>query len=241
MKTYAISEPWTESGIRKLYKVRQWVIGISVPIFLIAFYLWLHTIGRHAEYYHGLLFALMMGMIGVWTSSFRPSAHKDIAERSRIHSIEIDTDGLRLNFLTSSKFLPWNEITQIQEAPNGRGMYLRTHARFWWYLIPRKTDHYEEIKSGLAATGIPIVETSRPWDWSIPFVILGCASLLCTLLIQNQTILTINFAVALALGIAGIFYAKRIGDRRLKLLTAAGSFMPALFAAISLISPIGIK
>jgi len=90
--------------------------------------------------------------------------------------------------------------------------------------------------------GIPIVQTSAPPNWGILFVLLYCGSLLCNILTQDRRILAINFAFALILGGAGAILTKYwTEDRRLRLKSTIGSFLPAALSAVSLVFPFGLK
>ena len=73
------------------------------------------------------------------------------------------------------------------------------------------------------------------------FVFLFCSSLLCNILTEDRRILAINLAVALILGGVGAMQSRWIGDRRLRLRSMLGSFLPAAFSTVSLVFPFGIK
>jgi hypothetical protein len=109
-------------------------------------------------------------------------------------------------------------------------------------VIRRTTDRYEEIKGELAAMGIPIVQTSAPLNWGILFVFLFCASVLCNILTRDRRILTVNFALALILGVAGVILTNRwTSNPSLRRRSMLGSFLPAALSAVSLIFPFGIQ
>ncbi|HET6169631.1 MAG TPA: hypothetical protein VFE01_05590, partial [Terracidiphilus sp.] len=125
MTIYAFPEAWIESRAQRLRQARRWLIVISVALLLVAFYLSLHSTGRPTEWYR-LLFVSSFAVLGSLLRPFRKrSIYKESAEKWRIHSIEIDSEGLRINWATWSRFIPRNELTRIDEPPNGRGMYVR--------------------------------------------------------------------------------------------------------------------
>jgi len=230
-----------ESLIRKLRKAKRWVAVTLTLVLLITFYLGLKSTERPAEPYWTLCIVSFVVLVNLWSPFSKRNIYKEIVEALTIKSIEIDSDGLRLNRTTWSKFIPWNEVTQIEEPATGRGMYVRTHRRFVWYLISRNTDRYEEIKFELIATGIPIVHASAPMNWGAVFPALFCASLLCNILTQDRRILGVNFAFALILGCAGTMLSLPIGDRRFRLRSMLGAFLPAVLSAISFLFPFGFK
>jgi hypothetical protein len=240
---YTMPEGRNESQARKLLKARRWLIFSLAVISLIAFYLWLNSTGRSGKLYEALCIGSFVTLMNFWNPFSRRNAREESAAKLRIASIEIAPGGLKMNGMTWSKFIPWNEVTQVEEPPKGRGMYVRTHRRFSWYGIPRRTDRYEEIKGELASIGIPIVKTSAPLNWGMLFAVLFCASILCNILTQDRRILAVNFGLALILGCAGIIMLGNLygGDRRLRLRLMLGSFLPAVFSAIALIFPFGIK
>jgi hypothetical protein len=109
-------------------------------------------------------------------------------------------------------------------------------------VVPRRTDRYEEMKVELAAMGLPIVQPAAPLNWSIFWVFLFCASLLCNIMTQDRRVLVVNFAVALILGISGaILTSVWVDDRHLRRKSILGSFLPAAFSAFSLVFPFGIR
>jgi hypothetical protein len=242
MTVYAMPQASDESRIQRLRNARRWLIVSLVPLLLIAFYLCLNSTGRAAELYRALSIGSLVVLVNLWNPFRRRNYYEEIAKKLHINSIEIDSDGVRMNGATWSKFIPRNELTRIDEPLNGRGMYVRTRSRFAWYVIPRQSPCYEEMKAELAATGIPIVQTSAPTNWGIFFVFLFCASLPCNILTQDRRILAVNFVLALILGVAGaILTNSGIGDSRFKRLSMLGCFLPAAFSAVSLIFPFGIK
>jgi hypothetical protein len=181
-------------------------------------------------------------LVNLWGPFRSQNVYEKIATASRVNSVEVASDGIRMNWMTWTKFIPRSEVTRVEEPPKGRGMYVRTRRRFSWFLIPRRTDHYEEIKDELAAMGIPIVQTSAPPNGGILFVLLYCGSLLCNILTQDRRILAINFAFALILGGAGAILTKYwTEDRRLRLKSTIGSFLPVALSAVSLVFPFGLK
>jgi len=241
MTIYPMPEAWNESRMQKLRKARRWLVVVLVPLLLFVFYLWLNSTGRSAELYRVFWIGSLVVIIGLWHPFRRRSVYGEIATTFHINSIEIDSDGLRMNWGTWSKFIPRSELTRIEEPLNGRGMYVRTRSRFGWYVIPRRNPRYEEMKCELAALGIPIVQTSAPTNWGILFVFLFCASLLCNILTQDRRILAVNFAFALIVGAAGVLTTSWIEDRRVKRRSMLGSFLPAACSAVPLIFPFGLK
>jgi hypothetical protein len=165
MTIYAMPKAWNESRVQKLRKARRWLVATLVPLSLIVLYLWFNSTGRSARLYQVLWAGSITVLAGLWSTFRKRNVYKEIAATHRINSIDIDSDGLRMNSATWSKFIPRNEVTQVEEPPKGRGMYVRTRRRFLWYVIPRRTDRYEDIKGELAAMGIPIVQTSAPSNW----------------------------------------------------------------------------
>ena len=243
MTAYTFPNRPNESQAQKLRSARSWLIVALVSLSLVALYLSIHSTGRPGDNYKVLFIASFALLANFWSPFGKRSAYKEIAAKYRINSIDIDSDGLRLNGATWSKFIPRDEITQVQEPPNGRGLYVRTRRRFSWYIIPRSADRYEEIRGAFAAMGIPIVQTPAPsrW-WGFLFPFLFCASMLCNILTQDRRILVVNFALALILACAGVILTKSFtGDRRLRLQSLLGSFLPAVFAAISLYFPFGLR
>ena len=241
MTIYALPNGWNESRISKVAKARVWLVVILVPILLIASYLGLNSTGRTAELYRVLWIGSLVVLVSLWNPFRKKNLYREIATTFRINAIEIGSDGLRINWSTWSKLIPWEEVTQVEEPTNGRGMYVRTQNRFMWYVIPRRTERYDEIKGELARMGVPIVQTSAPSNWGILFVFLFCSSLLCNILTEDRRILAINLAVALILGGVGAMQSRWIGDRRLRLRSMLGSFLPAAFSTVSLVFPFGIK
>jgi hypothetical protein len=241
MTIYTMPEANNESRLQKLRKARRWLVVALVPVLLISLYLGLDSTGRAADVYRVLWIGSFVVLMDLWNPFRMRKRSAEIGKAYRIRSLEIDSDGLRINWMTWSKFIPRNEITRVDEPPMGRGMYVRTRRRFSWYMIPRRNDRYEEIKAELAAMGIPFVRKSAPLNWGLLFVFLFCASILCNILTQDRRILAVNFALALTLGISGVFQTNFVGDKRLRRLTQMGSFLPAAFSAVSLIFPFGIR
>jgi hypothetical protein len=242
MTIFAMPDVGNESRVR-LRKVRRWLAVIVVPSLLVVFYLCLNSAGRLAELYRVLGMVFLSILVGLWNPFQGRDAHEEIAEKHRINSIEVDWDGLKLNWATWTKFIPRDEIKRVEEPPNGRGMYVRTRNRFAWYLIPRKTDRYEEIRGQFAAMGLPIVEAPSPSSlWGLLFAFLFCASILLNLLTQDRRILAVNFVLALIVGVAGVILANSWGgDRQLRRRWMLGSFLPAIFSVVSLIFPYRVK
>ena len=165
MTIYPVPEALYESRLQKLQKARRWLVVALVLLLLIAAYLGLHSTGRAASVYRVLAIGSFVVLMDYLWNPFRLRKRSaEIGKAYRIHSLEIDSDGLRINWMTWSKFIPRNEITQVEEPPNGRGLYVRTRRRFSWCIIPRKSERYEEMKAELAAMGIPIVQTSAPFN-----------------------------------------------------------------------------
>lgn len=242
MTIYTMPKAWNESQVRKLRKARRWLVVTLVPLLLIALYLRLNSTGRSVELYQVVLIGSFAVLVYLWNPFRRRNVYYEIAQTLHINSIEIDSAGLRMHWMTWSKFIPRNEVIQVAEPPNGRGMYVRTRRRSCWYVIPRRTDRYDEIKSELAAMGIPIVQTSAPLNWGILFVFVFCASLLCNILTQDRRILAVNFALALILGGAGVILTNLwTDDRSLKRRSMLGAFVPAALSAVSLIYPFGLQ
>jgi len=234
-------EARNESQMHNLRRTRHSLIFASVLLSLAGFCLCLNSTGRPARLYEVLCIASFVIFVNLWSPFGKRNVYEQTAAKLGVNSIEIDSGGLRMNWSTWSKFIPLDEITRVEEPPNGRGMFVRTSNRFLWYLIPRRTDRYEEIRSELAAIGIPIVQTRAPRNWGILFALLFCLSILCNVLTQDRRILAVNFAFALILGAAGLMLTNFIGDRRLRLKSVFGSFLPAAISAASLIFPFGIK
>jgi hypothetical protein len=234
-------EASSESRTQKLRKTRRWVVVALATFLLFVSYLGLNSRGRSADLYRVLWIGSLVILINLWHPFRRRSVYDEITTTFRINSIEIDSDGLRMNWGTWSKFIPRNELTRIEEPLNGRGMYVRTRSLFAWYVIPRRNPRYEEMKCELAGLGVPIVQTSAPTNWGILLVFMFCASLLCNILTQDRLILAVNFALALIVGAAGVLTTSWIEDRRLKRRSILGSFLPAACSAVSLIFPFGLK
>lgn len=231
-----------ELQAHKLLRTPRWLVVVLAPVLLIAFYLCLNSTGRSADLYRVLWIGSLVVLFNLWNPFGRRNVYEEIAGTHRINSIEIDSDGLRMNWNTWSKFIPRSDITKVEEPPNGRGIYVRTRRRFFWYVIPRRTDRYEEIKNELAAMGIPIVQTSAPFNWGTLFVFLFCASVLCNILTRDRRILVVNFALALILGVAGVILTNRwTSDPSLRRRSMLGSLLPAAFSAVSLIFPFGVQ
>lgn len=165
MTIYTIPKAWNGSQVRK---ARRWLVVTFVPLLLIALYLSLNSTGRSRELYRVLGIGSLVVLLNVWSPFRRRNVCKEIAATSRINSIEIDSDGLRMNWATWSKFIPRNEVTRVEEPPKGRGMYVRTQRRLLWYVIPRRTDRYEEIKGELAANGDPDCADFRAVELGYP-------------------------------------------------------------------------
>lgn len=98
------------------------------------------------------------------------------------------------------------------------GLYLRTSNPFRWLLIPKSIDGYEEIKSGLAASAIPVTRTrlSPHWvDTLAVFIFLG--SMIIVLVASNHEVLLVNLAVDVVLAALGLLVAhSRADNRKLK-------------------------
>ncbi len=239
MTIYRMPDARNEAKVRR---VRRWLVVILGLLLLIALYFGFNSTGRLAVFFRVLWIGSFVVLVNLWNPFGRRNTYEDIATTSRINSIEIESDGLRFNLMRWSKFIPWNEVTRVEEPPKGRGMYVRTRRRLSWYVIPRRTDRYEEIKDELTAMGIEIVPTTAPLNWGILFVFLFCTSLLCNLLTQNREILAINFALALFVGVAGAILTNHLTmGRRLRLQSMLGSFLPAAVSAVALIFPFGVK
>jgi len=242
MTIYATPKASNELLTNRLGKGRRWLIVALVLTLPIDSYLCLNSTEPHSELYRVLLIGSIAVLATLWNPFGRRNVYKEIGAGLRIDSFEVDPAGLKINGVNWSKFVPWNEVAQIEEPANGRGMYIRTRRRLLWYLISRKTDRYEEMRGELAAIGIPIAQRPAPWNWGMLFVALYCASLLCNLLTQDRRILACNFAVALTLAIAGATLTDSgFGDRRFRTKSMLGSFLPAVFSAVSLIFPFGVK
>lgn len=234
MTIYAVPEA------QRLARVRRWLIVVLVSFLPIGLYLLLNSTGRSAEIYRVLWIGAFVVLMNIW-NTLRGGNGK-IASAFRVNAFELDSEGLRMHFGTWTKFITRNEIIRVEEPPKGRGMYVRTPRRFSWFIIPRRIDRYDELRSELSAMGIPIVpRVSAPPNWGILFVFLFCASLLCDLLTQDRRVLVVNLGVALILAGAGILTSSWIGDRGLKRLSILGSFLPAVLSAVSLIFPFGIQ
>jgi hypothetical protein len=241
MTIYRMPEAGTVSLLSKLRTSRRWLVVAFLSLGLIAFYLSVHSAGWSAELYRVLGIGFLVILVNLWSPFRRRNVYEEIATTFRINSIEIDPEGLRMNWMTWSKFLPWNEVTQVEEPLNGRGMYVRTRRSFSWYVIPRRADRYAEIKDELAAMGVAIVQASAPWNWGILFVFLFCASLLCNILTQDRRVLVVNFVLALIVGCTGAFMTNLwTEDRTLLRRSMLGSFLPLAVSVISLIFPFGI-
>ena len=241
MAIYDLSEVASERQKRKLQKVRLSQFVIFMLLFLIVSFLYFNSTGHHSDLYQILWIGLLVFLVNLWNPFGKRNIYGDIASRLQMRTVEIRNDGLSIEWMAWGKFIPWNDVTRVEEPPAGRGLYFRTRSRFVWYLISRKNPHYDEIKGELAVIGIPIVPATAPWNWGILFVFF-CASLLCNLLTQDRLILSINFAFALTFGVAGAIMTKySIGDPHLRLRSILGSFLPAAFSGICLIFPLGLK
>ena len=235
MAIYAI--PTARNG-----RARRWLIAVLLPLMLIALYFCLNSTGRRADVNRMLFIVSFVVLANLWGPFRSQNVYEETATAYRVNSVEIASDGIRMNWLTWTKFTPWSEVTRVEEPPKGRGMYVRTRRRFSWFVIPRRIDRYEEIKGELAAVGIPIVQTSAPTNWGILFVFLYCGSLLCNILTQDRRILAVNFALALILGVAGAILTNFwTEDRRLRRRSMLGSFLPTALSAVSLIFPFGLQ
>jgi hypothetical protein len=239
---YALPE--NESRVRKLQRARRWLVASLVVILPIATYLCINSRGRPAELWRIPLLACLAVLLNLWNPLSKRDSYKKKAAGLRIKSFEVDSTGLRMNGMRWSRLIPWGDVVRIEEPANGRGLYVRTHRRFFWYLIPRRIDRYNEMRSDLAAAGVPIVQASAPWNWGILFVILYCASLLFNLLTQDRRILACNFAFAVILGCAGAFVT-RFGtfgsSGQFRIRSMLGSFVPAALSAVAVIYPFGIR
>jgi hypothetical protein len=232
--------PGNESRIRKLLKARRWLLIILPPLLLVLFCLLLTSRGRVADLYRVLSIGSVVALVNLWDPFRR---QQKIVATLSINSIEIEPGGVRLHWKTWSKFIARDEIVRVEEPPEGRGMYIRTAHRFQWYLIPRYADHYQEIKGEMAAMGIPIVaNTAAPANWGVLFSLLFCASLVCDVLTRDRGILIANLALALILAGTGAALMRRfIEDPPFRRTAVLGSFIPAIFSAVSLIYPFGIR
>jgi hypothetical protein len=223
-------------------RVRRWLIAALVVMSLIAFLL---VCTRRDD----RLRCVARCCVGYWPLSSLSGnflASEMLMKKSRRHRESIRSRLIRPASASMgrfwSKFIPWNDVTRVEEPENGRGLYVRTHRRLFWYLIPRRTERYEEMRGELAAAGVPIVQASAPWNWAILFALFYCGSLLCDLLTQDRRILVCNFSLAVMLGIGGALVANRgMGDRRFRILGMVGSCVPAVMSMVSLLWPIWLK
>lgn len=234
--------PWSETQVQTLIKLRVWLAVTIVLCALVAVYFGVHFTGPSVLYGELGVGSLIL-VATFWGPLGRRTTYDKIAATSRVDSITIDLDGLSINYAAYSKLITRDEITQVEEPPKGHGLYVRTNRKALWFVIPRRTDRYEAIKEEMVAMGVPIVRTTAvPWNWGILFVCLFCASSLCNLLTQDRRILTVNFAVAIILGCTGaIMTTSWTQDRRVRLQSLLGSFLPAALSAASLFFPFGLR
>jgi len=243
MATYLMPSPWSETQFQSLKKLRLWLSVMLVPCAFVAIYFGIQSTGSSLLYGKIgigslLVLAYFWGPLG-WRSTW-----DKIASASRVNSITLDGDGLSINYAAHSRLITRDEISQVEEPPKGRGLYVRTNRKALWFVIPRRIDRYEAIKEEMVAMmGAPIRQTTTvPWNWGILFVCLFCASLLCNLLTQDRRVITVNFVVAIILGCTGaIVTTAWTQDRRVRLQSLFGSFLPAAFSALYLFFPFGLR
>jgi hypothetical protein len=243
MAVYTISQASIAARSRK---IRIWAVKIIVPSLLLLMYFRIfHSsiFGRNLALVDAISFALLAELI-------RPFLGRRFSrKRSAIsgdYRIEVTPDAVELRSAFFSKRIAREEIVRAEEPSWGFGLYLRTSNPFRWILVPQRIDGFEELRSGLAASGLPIVQTLIPSNWeSFVFPVLFCGSLLCDMFAFSDTfaisrfVLILNLGVALLIGISGYFFAISVENQRMRLKVRLGSLIPLVGAALALLFQTG--
>jgi hypothetical protein len=239
MPLYTMSQASIIERARSLRKTRIWVSCAVTAFFILAFYI--RSYGNpgpghpHFDFVEGVsiaLFVMLMQLIQPYP--WRRSS-LDIAEKAAV-AVEIGSDVIDVSIGLYHRRIAISDIVKAEEPSWGSGLYPRTSKRYSWVVIPRRVDGYDEIKKYLTLMVIPIVKTKVPGNWEeILLAILFCSSLICDVATSSPMVLSVNLGVGLLIALAGIFFARTNLDRRLRLMSLAGLFIPAIAALVALL------
>lgn len=236
MAVYALSPASIANNAAKLRKIRIWGSIILVPLMALFLYLRIShssTFGRSTEVAFIVLFVTLMTLVQPYP--WRLSSRK-VAAKMGDFCIEITSDAVEIRSSQFIRRIARDEIVRIEEPSWGGGFYVRTPNRYRWILIPRTLERFEEIKSGLAASGIPIVRTMIPPNWEeFLFVLLFCGSVACDLFATSRLVLFVNLGVALLLGVLGFLVTATTENSRLRFKARLGSLIPLVAACLTLL------
>jgi hypothetical protein len=88
--------------------------------------------------------------------------------------------------------------------------------------------------------GIPIVKTTISAGWEgYLFAVVFCSSLICDIFATSPMVLSVNLGVGLLIAVAGIIFSRSSQDRPMRLMSLAGSFIPAVAALVALLLATG--
>lgn len=243
MTVYTISQA---SSAERLRKIRIWAAVILVLPLVLFLYLrisYSNAFGRSLEVVGAVSFALLVELIRpfVWKRSAR--------KRPAIAGgfcIEVTPDAVELRNAFLNTRIARNEIVRAEEPSWGSGIYLRTSSRYRLILIPRKIEGFEEIKSTLAASGIPIIQTMITPNWEgLLFGILFCGSILCDMFAIydifaiSRIVLFVNLGVALLIGIYGFIISDAVEGAQMRLKSRLGSLIPLVGVGFALLFQFG--
>jgi hypothetical protein len=136
------------------------------------------------------------------------------------------------------KTVPLNEIIRAEEPSLGSGIYLRTSNRYR-FLVLRRFEGYEQLKTELAEAHIPFVKTIVPPNLEeFLGVILFAGIIACALFSRNAILLTLNSLASILLSSGWFWILMRadletFGTQRRRWMKAF-AFFPAAIAGIAL-------
>ena len=239
MPLYTMSQASILKHARQARKLQIWVYCLVAVFLILALYIRSceQTGPSHPRFgfFEGAfiaLFVALMQLIGPfpWHRSLL-----EFAKRAAF-TVEIDADEIDVSGELYRRRIPTSEVLKAEEPSWGSGLYLRTAKRYQWVWIPRRVDGFEEIKKYLTLIGISTVRATIPGNWEeYLFVVLFCGSLMCDIATSRPLILSGNLGVSLLLGFAGILFSRAVQDRKMRLMSLAGSFIPAIAAFVALL------
>lgn len=181
-----------------------------------------------------LLFNLLFGPM------FRQGSSKSLEAVITGFKVDTSNDGVDINFgMGFSAHYAFHEITRAEEPSIGAGLYLRTANRYNYAALTRSLEDFQDFKTELVAHNIPIVKTLIPPNWEeYLFVLMFCSSLIGSVVLigakGRQSMLMINFAYAVLLGVVGFLIVGARANHIAQLKWARfGALLPALFAVLS--------
>lgn len=245
MATYTMTPAAIAEQARLLKTVRWWMTGVSVIGLALSLSLIFVPAGGLASHIPQELqrtilvasFVILVQTLSPWKMGLKSQG--DILKQ--LH-VEITSDDIEVRAGLFNRSLRRDEIVRAEESSLGRGLFLRTSNWYRWILIPRRIDGYQEIKDNLTASGTIVVSTKILPNWEeFFFVFLFCASLMCDIATHNRSILLVNLAAAVLIGVFGMILAKNLRDSpKFMLRVRLGSMIPAFIALLAVLYPFGM-